>query len=98
MSLSANDIGNPAYRPSDPREGKGGTVRGKAAIYRGGDGESLVMVHVRFDWSSAPGGPEVTAYVLDPLPDDVDDLETDLMEAALKALDMIFIASITVVK
>jgi len=98
MSLSANDIGNPAYRPSDPREGQGGTVRGKAAIYRGGDGESLVMVYVRFDWISAPGGPEVTAYVLDPLPPDVDGLEEDLLEAALKALDVKFIASITVEK
>lgn len=95
---SACDIGNPAYRPSDPREGQGGTIRGKSAIYRGGDGDSLVMVKVRFDWTATPEGPLVEAYVLEPIPADVDDLEADLLESALKALDVKFIACLEVVK
>jgi hypothetical protein len=94
----SNETNNPIYRASDPREGWGGTIRGKAAIYRAGDGESLVMINVRFDWSATPSGPEVTAFVLDPLPADVDDLEADLYESVKKALGQEFIANLKIVK
>lgn len=97
MSMSANDIGNPAYRPTDPREGKGGTIRGKAAIFHK-KGDALVMVKVRFDWTVTPGGIEVVAFLLEPFPADADDLAYDLCESAVKALDVKFIAHLQIVR
>jgi hypothetical protein len=84
MSLSACDIGNPAYEIS--RETKGGSLSDKADIYYANDGESSIEVPVRVDYTFDCYGLLVEVAVLSGISVIPDDLRYDLRIASEQIL------------